>query len=254
MSKDLKPEEFLDFLGQLQKGEIRAAEPTASGWQVNAWVKEGILSIFKQAEMKEIHEWPGYIDKDFLLPRAFSLEDQVRVVPAGSAVRPGAYVGPKVVIMPPSYINIGAYVGAGTMVDSHVLVGSCAQIGENIHLSANVQIGGVLEPVSAQPVIVEDNAFIGAGSQILEGVRIGKGAVIAPNVTLTKSVDVFDLVAEKRLERGSDIPENAVVIPGSKALSAPWAREHGLSKYCAMIVKYRDQKSSAATVLEDVLR
>jgi len=251
---DLKPEDFLDFLGKLEKGDIRAAEPKGNGWQVNGWVKEGILSIFKQSEMTEIHEWPGYVDKDFLRPRGFSLADKVRVVPTGTTVRPGSYIGPQVVIMPPSYVNIGAYVGAGTMIDSHVLVGSCAQIGENIHLSTNVQIGGVLEPISAQPVIVEDGAFIGAGSQILDGVRVGKRAVIAPAVTLTKSVDVYDLVNEKQLEKGADIPENAVVIPGSRALSSEWAKERGLSKYCALIVKYRDEKSSAATTLETLLR
>ena len=247
--------EQCEFLQALESGNIRAAIQNTDGqWQVNPAVKEGILSLFKTSQNIEIDQWPGYIDREILMPRTFFLDQGVRVVPGGSSVRAGAYIAPGVVMMPPSYVNIGAYVGAGTMIDSHVLVGSCAQIGKNIHLSAAVQIGGVLEPVLAQPVILEDNVFVGAGSKILEGICVREGAIIAPGVTLSKSVEVIDLVTERYLEAGQDIPSNAVVIPGTKPVSSEWGRAEALQKSCALIVKYRDGTSSAATELEFALR
>jgi 2,3,4,5-tetrahydropyridine-2,6-dicarboxylate N-succinyltransferase len=196
---------------------------------------------------------PGFSDKSLLPPRIFTAKDEVRIVPGGSSVRAGAYVGMGVVIMPPSYINVGAYVGTGTMVDSHVLVGSCAQIGRNVHLSAAVQIGGVLEPIGNRPVIIEDNCFIGAGVVLTEGILVRSGAVLAPGIMLSASVPIYDVV-NKVISKG-EIPENAVVIPGTRPVSgSDWARDHGLTLSCAIIVKYRDQKTSSAVALEMALR
>ncbi|MBC7397348.1 MAG: 2,3,4,5-tetrahydropyridine-2,6-dicarboxylate N-succinyltransferase, partial [Bdellovibrionales bacterium] len=181
-------------------------------------------------------------------------EDKVRIVPGGSSVRRGAYIAKQVVVMPPSYINIGAFVDEGTMVDSHVLVGSCAQIGKRVHLSAGVQIGGVLEPIGQAPVIIEDDAFLGANVVVVEGIRVGKRAVLAPGVILSKAVPLYDLTRDLVLPRGSAVPEGAVVVPGTRPIRTPWAKENGLQVSCPIIVKYRDEKSDASLILESTLR
>jgi 2,3,4,5-tetrahydropyridine-2-carboxylate N-succinyltransferase len=190
--------------------------------------------------------------------RRFGEKDNVRVVPGGSSVRRGAHLASGVVCMPPMFVNVGAFVGAGTMIDSHALVGSCAQIGERVHLSAAAQIGGVLEPANARPVIVEDDAFIGGNCGIYEGVLVRKGAVIAAGVVLTAATPVFDLAHNVELtgtrENPLEIPERAVVIPGTRPVKSAWGRERGLQSACALIVKYRDEKTDRATALEDALR
>jgi len=240
-----------EVLKELELGNLRAAHKESGKWAVQREIKEAILAAFRAGELKQMGE---FVDKHNLPVQKFSPENGVRLVPGGSSVRTGAYVSKSVIIMPPSYINIGAYIDEGTMVDSHVLVGSCAQIGKNVHLSAGVQIGGVLEPIGQHPVIIEDEAFIGAGSVIVEGIKVGKRAVIAPGVCLSKAMPVFDLVNEKELERGSAIPDGAVVVPGSRPSSSHWAKEKGLNLSCALIVKYRDDKSDASLSLEQALR
>ncbi len=247
--------DYEDILDQLEEGSVRSAHKTEKGWEANVEVKKAILASFKDGENVNYDGiYEGFVDKDNLPPRFFDVEDDVRLVPGGSSVRRGAYVAPGVIIMPPAYINVGAYVDEGAMVDSHALVGSCAQVGKNVHLSAGVQIGGVLEPVGMSPVIIEDDCFIGAGSVIVEGILVKKGAVIAPGVTLSKSVPVYDIVHEKVLERGAAIPENAVVIPGSRPVNNAWAKSNGLSMACPIIVKYRDEGSNASLELEEALR
>lgn len=244
-----------EILEQLEAGTIRAAHPDGETWKANTTVKEAILASFgagRNAEYSGIYD--GFVDKDNLPPRRFMADNGVRLVPGGSAVRRGAYVAPGVIIMPPAYINVGAYVDSGSMIDSHALVGSCAQVGKNVHLSAGVQLGGVLEPVGLAPVVIEDDCFIGAGAVIVEGVQVKKGAVIAPGVTLSKSIPVYDCVNEVRLEKGASIPENAVVIPGTRPMKGKWAESEGLSMVCPLIVKYRDEKSDASLELEEVLR
>lgn len=243
-------------LEDLENGTIRAANPQTDGsWAVNTEVKEAILAAFKAGKNIDFDgAYKGFVDKHNIAPREFSTTDNVRMVPGGSSVRKGAYVAPSVIIMPPSYINIGAYVDEGTMVDSHALVGSCAQIGKNVHLSAAVQIGGVLEPIGMAPVIIEDNAFIGAGAVIVEGIRVGKRAVIAPSVSLSKGVAVYDAVNETVLEKGADIPEGAVVVPGSRPLNTAWAAQNNIQLYAPVIIKYRDDKSEKSLSLEEALR
>jgi len=251
MDKD----QWQKILDQLETGQIRAAYPENGEWRANTKVKEAILAAFGAGENMEyggIYE--GFVDKDNLPPRKFAVEDNVRLVPGGSSVRHGAYVAPGVIIMPPAYINVGAYVDEGAMIDSHALVGSCAQVGKNVHLSAGVQLGGVLEPVGLAPVVIEDDCFIGAGVVIVEGIQVKKGAVIAPGVTLSKSIPVFDCVHNNRLEKGAPIPENAVVIPGSRPVGGDWAEDQGLSMSCPLIVKYRDAQSDASVELEEALR
>lgn len=246
---------YEEILDQLEEGTVRAAVKTNDGWAANVEVKEAILESFKEGvntAYTGIYE--GFVDKNNLPPRYFEPEDGVRLVPGGSSVRRGAYVAPGVIIMPPAYVNVGAYVDSGSMVDSHALVGSCAQIGKNVHLSAGVQIGGVLEPVGMNPVIIEDDCFIGAGAVIVEGVHVKKGAVIAPGVILSKSIPVFDVVNKNVLERGAAIPENAVVIPGTRPVTNDWAKTKGLSMACPIIVKYRDEGSNASLELEEILR
>lgn len=241
------------IIEELESGKIRAANKIDGTWQANVDVKKGILEAFKAGELVQLGD---FVDKHNIPARNFTPEHKVRIVPGGSSVRRGAYVSEGVIIMPPAYVNIGAYIDSGTMVDSHALVGSCAQIGKNVHLSAGVQIGGVLEPVGLAPVIIEDNAFIGAGSVIVEGIQVGKNAVIAPGVILSKGVPVFDCVNERILERGEPIPEGAVVVPGSRQVNdkLKWAKENGLQMSCAMIVKYRDDKSEQSLELESFLR
>lgn len=250
--------DWKETLEQLEKGTVRAANKIDGQWVANKEVKEAILAAFKAGENVNHDDfgWAGFVDKNNLPAQRFTPERGVRLVPGGSSVRSGSYVAPGVIIMPPAYINIGAYVDEGSMVDSHALVGSCAQIGKNVHLSAGVQIGGVLEPIGLAPVVIEDNAFIGAGAVIVEGIQVLKGAVIAPGVILSKAVPVYDCVNEKMLERGSAIPENAVVVPGTRPISSnnEWAQQNGLSLNCAIIIKYRDEKSDASLELEQFLR
>lgn len=242
-----------EVMDKLESGQLRSAEKIDGVWRANKAVKEGILEAFKAGEMIEYH---GFADKHNVLPQKFTPERKIRVAPGGTTVRKGAYIAPGVVIMNPAFVNVGAYVDEGTMVDSHALVGSCAQIGKRVHLSAAVQIGGVLEPVGQAPVIIEDDAFIGAGAVIVEGVQVLSQAVIAPGVVLSKGVPVFDCVNNRQLDRGEPIPERAIVIPGTRPMSEkyPWAREQGLQMSCALIVKYRDEKSDASLELEGFLR
>ena len=245
---------WMETLDLLEKGMVRSAQKIDGKWVAQKEVKEAILAAFKAGELKEFAG--GFVDKHNLPAREFKVEDKVRMVPGGSSVRRGAYVASGVIIMPPAYINVGAYVDSGTMVDSHALVGSCAQIGKNVHLSAGVQIGGVLEPVGQTPVVIEDNAFIGAGAVIVEGVQVSEGAVIAPGTILSRGVPVYDCVNERILEPGEAIPPYAVVVTGSRPASSnlAWANKLGLQMRCAMIIKYKDAKTSAALELESLLR
>lgn len=241
----------------MERGELRSAEKVNGVWQANAEVKSAILEAFKAGNLTEGEgAYTGFVDKHNLMPRQFSPAEGIRLVPGGSSVRRGAYVAKSVIIMPPSYINVGAYVDEGTMVDSHALVGSCAQIGKRVHLSAGVQIGGVLEPIGQTPVVIEDDAFIGAGSVVVEGIRVGERAVVAPGVILSQGVPVYDCVNERILDRGEAIPAGAVVVPGSRPVNPnlKWATDLSLSVSCAVIVKYRDDKSNASLELESVLR
>jgi 2,3,4,5-tetrahydropyridine-2-carboxylate N-succinyltransferase len=248
------PQEAAEFLDALESGSLRAARRGEDGsWQVDASVKEGILAIFGASDVVELPGWPGgAVDKSLVPARELTLADRVRLVPGGTSVRRGAALCPGVVVMPPSYLNIGAYVGEDSMVDSHVLVGSCAQVGARVHLSAAVQLGGVLEPVGARPVVVEDDAFIGAQSGLYEGVVVRSRAVLAPGTVLTSRTVIYDLVREREV-RG-EVPEGAVVVPGSRPARGGYAEGLGLSLYAPVIVKYRDRSTDASTVLEEALR
>ena len=242
-----------ETLNQLENGLVRSAQKENGKWVAQTKIKEAILAAFKAGELKEFDG--GFVDKHNLPSRKFKIEDKIRLVPSGSSVRRGAYISAGVIIMPPAYINVGAYVDSGTMIDSHVLVGSCAQIGKNVHLSAGVQIGGVLEPIGQTPVVIEDNVFVGAGAIIVEGVQVSENAVIAPGVVLSRSIPVYDCVNERILETGEAIPKNAVVVPGSRPiLKSNWAKEKNLQLQCALIIKYKDEKTSASLTLEDLLR
>jgi 2,3,4,5-tetrahydropyridine-2-carboxylate N-succinyltransferase len=247
-----------NVLDQLEQGKLRAAYQDHDGvWHANPEVKSAILEAFKNgANVNATGIYQGFVDKHNIMPRQFKVEDGVRMVPGGSSVRRGAYVAKGVIIMPPAYINIGAYVDEGSMVDSNALVGSCAQIGKRVHLSAGVQIGGVLEPIGMAPVIIEDDAFIGAGSIIVEGIQVGTKAVIAPGVILSKSVPIYDIVHQRKLHSGEAIPAHAVVVPGNRPISAhnEWAKEQHLTLNCAIIIKYRDEKSEKSLQLEEFLR
>ena len=253
---------YEDFKTALRRGEIRSAEKDASdNWNANAWVKQGILLGFRMGkivEMSKPTETLKFFDKDTFPLRPMTLEDGVRIVMGGSAIRDGSYVAPSVVVVPPAYINVGAYVDEGTMVDSHALVGSCAQIGKRVHLSAAAQIGGVLEPVGAVPVIIEDDVLVGGNTGVYEGTIVREGAVLASGVILTRSTPVFDLpngrVIKSDGEKPLEIPAGAVVVQGSRAVSSGFGKENGLSIYCPIIVKYRDDKTDASTKLEDYLR
>ncbi len=243
-----------ELLDALERGDIRAAERGEDGfWQAQAWVKLAILAGFRSSRTVEIEGWPGgAFDKAAYPPRRLSLEDGVRLVPGGNSIRRGAYLAQGVVVMPPSYINVGAWIGSGTMVDSHALVGSCAQVGERVHLSAGAQVGGVLEPAGARPVVVEDDCFIGALCGLFEGVVVRRRAVLAPGLILTASTRVFDLVEGRELS--GELPEGAVVVPGSRPARGSFALERGISLYAPCIVKYRDAGTDAATALEGALR
>jgi 2,3,4,5-tetrahydropyridine-2-carboxylate N-succinyltransferase len=253
---------FLALREALENGEVRAASPdpgSPSGWRVNSWVKQGILLGFRLGVLAEIPAGGfSFVDKNTYPVRHFGAGDGVRVVPGGSSVRAGAYVARGVVCMPPMYINAGAWVDEGTMVDSHALVGSCAQVGKRVHLSAAAQIGGVLEPVNASPVVIEDDVLVGGNSGVYEGTIVRKGAVLAAGTILTRGTPVFDLVNGVILRASGElpliIPENAVVVPGSRAVSKGNGQEWGLSLYAPVIVKYRDEKTDLSTTLEDLLR
>lgn len=253
---------YEQFKTALRRGEIRSAEKDADGnWHANAWVKQGILLGFRMGKMVEMSkdtETLQFFDKDTFPLRPMTLDDGVRIVMGGSAIRDGSYVAPSVVVVPPAYINVGSYVDEGTMVDSHALVGSCAQIGKRVHLSAAAQIGGVLEPVNATPVIIEDDVLVGGNTGVYEGTIVRERAVLASGVILTRSTPVFDLPNNRVIkaeEGGSlEIPAGAVVVQGSRAVSNDFGRENGLSIYCPIIVKYRDEKTEASTKLEDYLR
>ena len=244
----------------LESGAIRSAAPSADGqWQCDVRVKQCILYGFKLGRLESHAQGDfQFCDKHNLWPSMQNLcERRIRIVPGGTTVRRGACIRSGVTIMPPAYVNIGAYIDENTMIDSHALVGSCAQIGKNCHISAAAQIGGVLEPVGALPVIIEDNAFIGGNCGIYEGAHIHAGAVLASGTILTKSTPVFDLVREnviRPVDGVLHIPQNAVVVPGSRALNSDFARQNGLSAYAPLIIKYRDDKTDAALVLEDCLR
>ena len=253
---------FAEFKTGLNRGEIRAAERNAEGtWQTNAWVKRGILLGFRMGAIVDMSPADGtlqFLDKNTYPVRKFSTEDRVRIVPGGSSIRDGAYIAPGVVCMPPMFVNAGAYVDEGTMIDSHALVGSCAQIGKRVHLSAAAQVGGVLEPVGAIPVVIEDDVLVGGGCGIYEGTIVRERAVLAAGTILTGSTPVYDLVREKIYQRTADapleIPAGAVVVPGSRSVRGEVGRAWGLSLYAPVIVKYRDEKTERAVQLEDYLR
>ncbi len=237
----------------LEAGVVRAATQTAGLWSAQGWVKRGILAGFRLSETVAYAGWPGgAVDRSLVGPREIGVGEGVRLVPGGSAVRRGACLEAGVVVMPPAYVNVGAFVGRDSMVDSHVLVGSCAQVGTDVHLSAAVQLGGVLEPVGARPVVVEDGAFVGAQCGVFEGVVVRSRAVLAPGVILTAATRIFDLVHEVEL-RG-EVPAGAVVVPGTRPASGDWAASRGLALSAPCIVKYRDSSTDVATVLESALR
>ena len=253
---------FAQFKDALNRGEIRAAERSADGkWQTNSWVKRGILLGFRMGAIADMSPADGslqFLDKDTYPIRKFSLADRVRIVPGGSSVRDGAYIAPGVVCMPPMFVNAGAYVDEGTMIDSHALVGSCAQIGKRVHISAAAQIGGVLEPVGAVPVVIEDDVLIGGNCGVYEGTIVRERAVLATGTILTGSTPVFDLVREQTYQRTEDapleIPAGAVVVPGSRSVRAGYGQALGMSVNAPVIVKYRDEKTDRAVKLEDYLR
>jgi len=266
---------FEELRAALEAGRVRAAEPcpieqglldgdpandgaSATGWRVNAWVKQGILLGFRLGHLEASGDGLSFVDKNTYPARHFTAKDRVRVVPGGSSVRAGAYVAKGVVCMPPMYVNVGAYVDEGTMVDSHALVGSCAQIGKRVHLSAAAQVGGVLEPVNANPVILEDDVLVGGNCGVYEGTIVRRRAVLAAGTVLTRGTPVYDVVRGEVLraegERPLVIPEGAVVVPGARAVNKGNAKEWGLSVYTPVIVKYRDEKTALSSALEELLR
>ena len=247
--------------GALNRGEVRAAERDANGkWIVNSWVKQGLLLGFRLGAITDMSAGESFkfFDKDTYPARPTTIEDNVRIVPGGSTIRDGAYIAPGVVCMPPMFVNAGAYVDAGTMIDSHALIGSCAQIGRRVHISAAAQIGGVLEPVGAVPVIIEDDVLVGGNCGVYEGTIVRERAVLASGTILTGSTPVYDLVRGEIYQRKADgpleIPAGAVVVPGARAVTTERGRDWGLSLYAAVIVKYRDEKTDTAVRLEDYLR
>ncbi|HVI06993.1 MAG TPA: 2,3,4,5-tetrahydropyridine-2,6-dicarboxylate N-succinyltransferase [Candidatus Binatia bacterium] len=255
---------FLEFRDALTSGKIRAAEKGVDPenpklWVVNTWVKQGILLGFRLGQLVESGgAGLTFVDKGTFPARKFSVADRVRVVPGGSSVRLGAYVAPSVICMPPMFINVGAYVDEGTMVDSHALVGSCAQIGKRVHLSAAAQVGGVLEPVNAAPVIIEDDVLVGGNCGIYEGTLVRSRAVLGAGTILTRSTPLYDLVRDE-VYRGTgesplEVPEGAVVVPGSRAVKKGVAADLGISLYTPVIVKYRDEKTDRGVELEEWLR
>src|SRR5512146_1752660 len=252
-------ETFSRFLDALTTGEVRAAEKRDGRWITNVWVKQGILLGFRLGEIVDMGGAPlSFVDKGTYPVRRFSPADKVRVVPGGSSVRRGAYVAPGVICMPPMFINVGAYVDDETLVDSHALVGSCAQVGKSVHLSAAAQIGGGLEPVHAAPVVIEDDVLVGGNCGVYEGTWVRARAVLGAGTILTRSTPLYDIVRGEVYRAGAEspltVPENAVVVPGSRAIGRGKAAEWSLSLYTPVIVKYRDERTDRAIELEDWLR
>jgi len=252
---------FDQFKIALNRGEVRAAERAPDGtWKSNSWVKQGILLGFRMGQLVDMSASSvlRFFDKETYRTRPTTLNENIRIVPGGSSIREGAYIASGVVCMPPMYVNVGAYVDEGTMIDSHALVGSCAQIGKRVHLSAAAQIGGVLEPVGAVPVIIEDDVMVGGGCGVYEGTIVRERAVLAAGTILTGSTPVFDLVRDAVYRREGDtplrIPPGAVVVPGARAIGKGRGRELGLSLYTPVVVKYRDEKTDLASQLEDLIR
>ena len=259
------------FMAALSGGHVRAAERGPTGWRAVEWVKRGILLAFKVGRTRAYEPFAAggndafggstlqFFDRDTLpLRDTQGVEQNIRLVPGGTSIRAGAYLGPDVIVMPPAFVNVGAYVDEGTMVDSHALVGSCAQIGKRVHLSAGAQIGGVLEPVGARPVIIEDDCMVGGNVGIFEGTLVERRCVLAPGVQLTRATALYDLVRERVYHATADhpltVPEGAVVVPGARPAKGAFALEHGVHLYAPVIVKYRDSSTDAATALEDALR
>jgi 2,3,4,5-tetrahydropyridine-2,6-dicarboxylate N-succinyltransferase len=253
---------FLDFRAALTSGAIRAAEKIDERWIVNAWVKQGILLGFRIGELTEMSDGDvlSFVDKDTFPARRLTLVDRVRLVPGGSSIREGAFVASSVICMPPMFINVGAYVDEGSMIDSHALVGSCAQIGKRVHLSAAAQVGGVLEPINAAPVVIEDDVLIGGNCGVYEGTLVRARAVLGAGTILTRSTPLYDLVRGEiyraSAEQPLEVPENAVVVPGSRAVKKGNGKsdDWNLSLYTPVIVKYRDDKTERGIELEDWLR
>jgi 2,3,4,5-tetrahydropyridine-2-carboxylate N-succinyltransferase len=249
---------FLEFRDQLTQGKVRAAEKVDGKWKVNTWVKQGILLGFRLGTLAEMPAGLSFVDKDTFPARQFTVSDKVRIVPGGSSARVGAYIAPSVICMPPMFINVGAYVDEGTMIDSHALVGSCAQVGKRVHLSAAAQVGGVLEPVNAAPVIIEDDVLVGGNCGIYEGTLVRARAVLGAGTILTRSTPLYDLVKgdvyRSTPEAPLEVPENAVVVPGSRAVKKGPAADWNLSLYTPVIVKYRDEKTDRGIELENWLR
>jgi 2,3,4,5-tetrahydropyridine-2-carboxylate N-succinyltransferase len=250
---------FSEFRKAIEKGEVRAAEKINGEWKVNLWVKKSIMLGFKAGILTEIKEGVfSYFDKDTLPVQNITISNKVRIVPGGTSIRGGSYVAEGTILMPPAYVNIGAYVDTGCMIDSHALVGSCAQVGKNVHLSAASQIGGVLEPIGALPVIVEDNVFVGGNCGIYEGTIVQSNAVIGTGVILNASTPVFDNTTGEFIKKTTDkpliIPENAVVVAGSRPITSGKGVEKGIHLYCPVIIKYRDTKTNSSITLEDLLR
>jgi 2,3,4,5-tetrahydropyridine-2-carboxylate N-succinyltransferase len=263
--REYAPEDFRlfeEFKRALNRGEVRAAVRDEEGrWRTLPWVKKGILLGFRMGQLVDMSPSDRslvFFDKATYPVRGGTIRDRVRIVPGGSSIRDGAYLAPGVVCMPPMYVNVGAYVDEGTMIDSHALVGSCAQIGKRVHLSAAAQIGGVLEPIGAIPVIIEDDVLVGGNCGVYEGTIVRESAVLAPGTILTGATPVYDLVREQIYRRTEDapleIPAGAVVVPGTRAVTSARGREWHLSLYAPVIVKYRDEKTSRAVQLEDYLR
>jgi 2,3,4,5-tetrahydropyridine-2-carboxylate N-succinyltransferase len=255
---------FARFKEALNRGEVRAAEPDSSsktGWRVNPWVKKGILIGFRIGGMVDMSidaTRQPFFDKATWPVKRLTVTSGVRIVPGGSSIRDGCYVAKGVICMPPMYINVGAYVGEGTMVDSHALVGSCAQVGKSCHISAASQIGGVIEPIGAMPVIVEDEVLVGGNCGVYEGTIIKRRAVMGSGVILTRSTPIYDVVRGTVISAKGDeplvIPEGAVVVAGSRAITSGKGKEWGVSLYTPVIVKYRDEKTDSRVQLEDLLR
>ena len=262
--RDESRQAFAALRGALSAGTVRAAEPDGSapsGWRVNAWVKRGILLGFKFGETVDMSadhgRWP-FADKDTLPLRRIDPGSGVRVVPGGSTVRDGAYIGRGVICMPPMFVNVGAYVGEDSMIDSHALVGSCAQVGARVHVSAAAQIGGVIEPVGALPVIVEDDVLVGGNCGVYEGAILKRRVVLAAGTIITGSTPIYDLPNERIIQAAAGepliVPEGAVVVPGTRPVTAGKGREWGLAVATPVIVKYRDEKTDTAVRLEELLR
>lgn len=252
---------FDEFKSALNRGQVRAAEKNATGeWVAHSWVKQGLLLGFRMGALTDMSEGSSFkfFDKDTYPARPTKIGDNVRIVPGGSTIRDGAYIAPGVVCMPPMFVNAGAYVDEGTMIDSHALVGSCAQIGKRVHISAAAQIGGVIEPVGAVPVVIEDDVLVGGNCGVYEGAIVRERAVLASGTILTGSTPVYDLVRNEIYQRkpgaSLEIPAGAVVVPGARAVQTEQGRKWGLSLYAAIVVKYRDEKTDTAVQLEDYLR